>query len=172
MFSKANLGLVWWPVALQEYDEQGALVENKAMFLFRPFTAKQLAERQRLAIERIRTAVDSVAAPAAGGEQSADAAQTAQRIASSTVDQLLAGIDEKLKARDEDTAELAARVIDWRVKTADGDPVPFDREFLAELLQHGQYYVPISEAFEACSQGALRKNSSPGPAGAAAQVQA
>ena len=172
MFSKAHMGAVWWPVDFTEYDADGKETKQRVMFQFRPFTSAEKADRDRARYESMREGARTKATEATASAVAADSSLTSDQLSLIAIESLLSTLEKSIQAAESDREELAGRILDWRVKSVDKEPVPFDRELLADVLQEGRYYTPISQAFLDCCAGAVRKNSSPGLAGSQGQVRA
>lgn len=170
MFSRASLGQVWWPFELVSYNEHGEPVQQKVTFLFRPLTEPEQEAREHDNHARLRQA--AAARIADRNDGASDAATSLEQVTITSIDSLIATLEERSNLKAETRELIAERTLDWRVKTDKGEAVAFDRDFLRELLTHGQYFSPISEAFNACCQGAVRKNSLPGPAGSRGPARA
>lgn len=164
MFSKAQIGLVWWPVTLAQYDDAGELVETTIRVLFKPLTRAERNERQRAILMRTSDALRELRAEADITRPASDDASI-ERIGDDATARVLERIDAAFEATEEDVQLVIERTHDWR-GPQDGDtPVPFSRELLADLMRGDLFAKPMLEAFSAASEGAVRKNSKPGPAG-------
>jgi hypothetical protein len=169
MFSKASKGLVWWPVEFEQYDEAGTDSKVKLMLLLRPFARKELQARQTAALQRGVEAARKLQEHAIAGALAEGA--SVEQIAAASTDRLLQQVLARFAAEDADVEELAKRTHDWRGVKEGDDAVPFSREHYRDLLEEAWFYKRVAEAFEACSAGAVRKNSQPGPAGVQGLVQ-
>lgn len=169
MFSQAQRGLVWWPVELVQFDEDGNEIKITIRLLFRPFTRKELHERQSAALKRGVEAARRLQEAAGPAEDGTPA--TVESITADSTDRLLAQVMQRFEVEDRDVEELVQRTHDWRGVKEGEEAVPFARDFLRDLLAESWFYRPVAAAFEACSEGAVRKNSSPGPAGSRGPAQ-
>jgi hypothetical protein len=151
MFRLANLGVVQWPVQLPQPDGSG---ERATIFVsYAILTREELRDEQRRYAAAYRGAV---AALGAEPDQA-------------TLDRLESEGD----ARDAAALDmLRTRIKGWSGIEDDDGPVAFAADKLDALLAYELYAQPLLTGLFDASRGALAKNSSPGPAGAAAQVQA
>lgn len=178
MFDVAHLGRVWWPVEMTTYDEAGAERTVTLRALFSPLTRAERQERQR---EITRRSTDAVKAAAASLDSNAlridpdaDPAEEAARIdraAADAVERITRRMEQAFEDEQGDIDLLLARTHDIRGLSSDGEDVAFTPEIFASLLAYQQVYAAFAQAFDACSAGAVRKNSSPGPAGKPARGQ-
>lgn len=146
MFRFADLGRLWVPMTLP-LGEEGE--QPEVWLLLQVFTSKELREREATAMQ------------AATAHLGADA-DTATAALS-----LLEDIEATGRA------DLLARTHDWRqVADDEGQPVPFDRNKLAALLESPLWFAAHRNALYDASRNGVRKNFKPGPAGTPARVQA
>lgn len=171
MFSKAQLGLVWWPVTLASYDEAGEVVEQKIRVLFKPLTRAERAARQRETLLAANAALVELKAEV-DLSRAADETATVERLGVEATERVMARLDQAFTSTEADVATLIARTHDWRGVEEEGTAVPFTRELLLDLMAYDAFARPMLAAFDACSEGAVRKNSEPGHAGIPAQAQA
>ena len=129
-----------------------AAAKNVTVYIgYRILTRKELRDRERDVIKRYP-------------EEEAKAAQT--------IDDLVAVMD-RLTAREEgDVQLLLERVIEWRGIGDENGAAPFSADRLAALLEWDVYFRPIMFGLLEASRHGPSKNSSPGPAGTPARVQA
>lgn len=170
MFTKAGLGRVWWPVTLTQYDEAGELVETTIRLLFEPYTRAQRAARQKAVMQRASEAMRDLREDTDLGRPADDNA-TAERIGEAATDRVIARMEEAFAAGEQDIAEVIARTHDWRGPQEGDKEIPFDPDLLADLMAWDAFAKPVLEAFNACCEGAVRKNSGPGHAGKPAPAQ-
>lgn len=164
MFSKAHLGRVWWPVKITQYDEAGEAVETTIRMQFEPYTRAQRAERQKAVMLRANEALRELKAEVDLGRDADDTA-TAERIGVEATDRVISRMEQAMAATEADIAEVIARTHDWRGAQDGETAVPFSRELLADLMAFDAFARPVLDAFNACCEGAVRKNSAPGHAG-------
>lgn len=151
MFRMADLGIVLWPVELPQALEEGGTEHVTVHIGYRILTRKELRAREREVVKRYP-------------EDEAKAAQN--------IDELVAVMD-RLTAREEGDIELLLeRVIEWRGIGDENGDAPFSRDRLAALLEWDVYFRPIMFGLLEASRHGPSKNSSPGPAGTPARVQA
>ena len=164
MFTKAHLGRVWWPVTLTQYDEAGEPVETNIRLLLEPLTRAERAKRQKAAVQtahaallELREQVDLT--------QPADDNASVERLGVDATERVMAQLERSLAATEADIELITRRIHDWR-GPQDGDkPIPFSRELLADLMHWDSFAQPVLAAFNEACEGAVRKNSKPGPAG-------
>ncbi len=171
MFSKANAGKVWTPVEFHTVNEDGAEVTQRALFLFSPLPRKDYQQRRRDSVTGAAAAIRNATAPAL--DPAVEGQATPDGIADETIKRLLDGIERNFQATEADAALLRTHTHDWRaLKDENQEDVPFDPDHFANLLEFDVFFIPVAEAFDALCRGAIRKNSSPGPAGVPARGQA
>lgn len=171
MFSKAQMGLVWWPVILSSYNDAGEVVEQKIRVLFKPFTRAERAKRQREMLLAANAALTELKAEV-DLSRAADDTASVERLGVEATERVMARLDQAFAATEADVATLIERTHDWRgVEDERKSPVPFSRELFTDLLAYDVFAKPLLAAFEACSEGAVRKNSEPGHAGTPAPAQ-
>lgn len=166
MFSIAQLGRVWWPVTLSRYDESGTLVQTTIRLLFEPLTREEMHARRTALLKSAGDGLRQLQADTDLGKP-ADPDASIEKMGQVATDRVLHTIEANFAASTEDFATLVARTHDWRgiVDVETEAEVPFSRDVFASLLKHDLFAKPVLEAFNAASEGAVRKNSEPGPAG-------
>lgn len=163
MFSKSHLGRVWTTITFAVEDKDGQEREVAARFLMQPLTRREYQSRRR---EQMQKANDAIAEATKPHEAKDGELQTPVEIAYATVASLKAQLDSSLEADESNAVLLAERTHDWNLIDEESkEAIPFDRGFMRDLLAFDQFYVPINQRFSELCLGAVRKNSSPGPAG-------
>jgi hypothetical protein len=148
MFRFADLGRVWMPVELPAGEHTSTV-----HLLVEVMTRRELRARERRITETT-------------GRRLTDAPPR-------TPDELLQAFDAVVQAEDDDLLLLRERVLDWRgIEDPDGQPLAFSRDRLDAVLAIDALFRPIREAYFRASREGVGKNSSPGPAGTPARVQA
>lgn len=162
MFRLADQGLVWWPVELTQATGPDQVETVTAWFQYRIYTREELREQERIAVQRI----------AAKREQMTGRTDTGTADAEPPADDLLALFETVTERAAGDTADLLARITDWR-GLGDGETEePFSPDRLAALLAYDPLYKQLRTQLFAASREAPRKNSQPGPGGLPAPAQA
>lgn len=153
MFRMADLGLVFWPVMLPQFNADGTVEDKQVFIQYQILTRDERRAEQRRQMDAYRTAMQAA-------ESGADAAKITE-------------IEQDAEARDAASMQLLReRVKGWMGIEDDAGPVAFSAERLEALLCWEPYAEPILKGLYAASRGAHAKNSQPGPAGGSAGVQA
>lgn len=154
MFRLADQGKVWWPVVLTQATGPEPAEEVQVWLQLRIFDRKELREREKASLERMADRVKT------HGEGAL------------TSEHLLEALEAMTETDDADEEELIGRVCDWRGFGSGEAEEPFTADKLRALVKTRPLYLAFREALFAASREAPAKNSTPGPAGMSARVQA
>lgn len=151
MFRMADVGQVWWPVALTRAIGPDEVEEATVHVLYRIYDREELQALDRSSAASV---AEQLAADSAGGGGAK----------ANSADDLLAMIDRMIERANISHDELMERALDWRgVCDASDEEIPFTRERLEALCR----FKPLQRAFLGglmeASRKAPEKNSSPGP---------
>lgn len=175
MFRFAHLGRVWWPVELPYGGGEDGGEPVTIHLLFQLMTDEELDAREKAALAHSVAGLFRDQAPAADGAEPAAAPSAADEAAQirQQADAVIALLTVTQAAKVESRADLLTRVSDWRDVVDDADqPVPFSTEKLDAMLQWRPVFVAVRDALLTASRDGVSKNSSPGPGGSPARVQA